>query len=208
MAVESSDNVFEALFLALPTAVFVIKDGRMQRVNQAFADLLGTTPAALAGRPINELIAPEDVELVTDRYKRRLAGEDIPSSFDFKLVRADGSLVPVRMQARVTESAGEPLVVGSVSDISDERTAELQLMAIARGAPIVVSAFDREGTFKLHIGRGLAKLGLEENQLVGASVYDAFKGVSPPSNLADCPNVLAWTHAVGLFTPAVRATWA
>ena len=176
MASASSENLFEALFLALPSAVFIIKAGRMERVNQAFAELLATTPDELAGRPIGELIAPEHVELVTERYSRRLAGEDIPSRFDFNLVRGDGTRVPVRMQARVTEFAGEQVVIGSLSDITGERTAEQQLMAIARGAPIVVSAYDREGVFKLQIGRGLEKLGLEENQLVGVSVYEAFKG--------------------------------
>lgn len=48
--------------------------------------------------------------------------------------------------------------------------------AVARGAPIVVSAYDLSGTILLHIGRGLEKLGLEQNQLRGASVFEAFKG--------------------------------
>lgn len=47
---------------------------------------------------------------------------------------------------------------------------------VARGAPVVISAYDLEGRFLLQIGKGLEKLGLGQNQLVGASVYDAFAG--------------------------------
>lgn len=47
---------------------------------------------------------------------------------------------------------------------------------VARGAPVVVSAYDQEGRFLLQIGKGLEKLGLGQNQLVGTSVYDAFAG--------------------------------
>lgn len=47
---------------------------------------------------------------------------------------------------------------------------------VARGAPLVISAYDREGKFILQIGKGLEKLGLQPNELVGASVFDAFAG--------------------------------
>ncbi len=53
---------------------------------------------------------------------------------------------------------------------------KLMFGEVARGAPIVISAFDREGRFLLQIGKGLAKLGLEPNQLRGASVFEAFAG--------------------------------
>lgn len=48
--------------------------------------------------------------------------------------------------------------------------------AIVLGAPLVISAYDLNGTFLLHIGRGLERLGLAENQLRGTSVFDAFRG--------------------------------
>lgn len=47
---------------------------------------------------------------------------------------------------------------------------------VARGAPIVISAYDLQGNFLLQIGKGLEKLGLLPNQLVGVSVREAFKG--------------------------------
>ncbi len=168
--------MFEALALGLPTAIFVIKAECLHWVNQAFADLLGEPREALAGRPFAEHTSPEDIEQVTQRHRRRLAGEDVPARYDFQLLRSDGARVPVQLEVRVIEWSGERLSVGSVTDISAQRRAEQYLTTIARGAPLVVSAYDREGVITLHIGRGLEKLGLEENQLVGVSVFEAFKG--------------------------------
>lgn len=50
------------------------------------------------------------------------------------------------------------------------------LLQVASGAPIVISIYDLNGTFLLHAGAGLKKLGLAQNQLRGASVFDAFAG--------------------------------
>lgn len=47
---------------------------------------------------------------------------------------------------------------------------------VARGAPLVISAYDRDGRFILQVGKAIDKLGLAQNQLVGVSVFEAFAG--------------------------------
>jgi rsbT co-antagonist protein RsbR len=65
--------------------------------------------------------------------------------------------------------------MGPTTEASDELLRDL-FGAIALGAPVVISAFDMQGRFLLHVGRGLERLGLEPNQLRGVSVFEAFKG--------------------------------
>jgi rsbT co-antagonist protein RsbR len=50
------------------------------------------------------------------------------------------------------------------------------LLQVASGAPIVISIYDMAGTFLLHAGAGLKKLGLAQNQLRGQSVFVVFAG--------------------------------
>ncbi|MCA9714414.1 MAG: PAS domain S-box protein [Myxococcales bacterium] len=176
MGTDAHNDSYAALFAALPTAVFIIKEGRLERVNAAFAELLGKAPDELHGTPITELIAPEHRELVVERYRSRLAGEDVPANYEFNLLRRDGSRLPVTMEARVAELGGERVTIGTITDIREQRRAKQLLAAVARGAPIVISAYDRDGVFELQTGRGLEKLGLAEDQLVGQSVFDAFAG--------------------------------
>ena len=47
---------------------------------------------------------------------------------------------------------------------------------VARGAPIVIDAYDLEGKILLHMGKGLERLGLQPNQFHGMSVFDVFAG--------------------------------
>ncbi len=167
------------LFHVLPLPVFILKAGAFLRVNQAFAELFGGQPSDIEGShatALNKFVAPEDREMVLQHFARRLAGEASPEQYEFCFLDREGRRKPVVMDVRMTEWEGEQVVVGVIKDVSDKRRLEQQMSKIARGAPIVLSVFDREGVFEMHIGRGLKKLGLQENQLVGTSVYDAFKG--------------------------------
>jgi rsbT co-antagonist protein RsbR len=60
---------------------------------------------------------------------------------------------------------------------------------VALGAPIVISVYNTEGRFLLQIGKGLEKLGLGQNQLMGTSVFDAFAGADEA--LSQIRNALA-----------------
>ncbi|HKJ59234.1 MAG TPA: GAF domain-containing protein, partial [Halobacteriales archaeon] len=55
----------------------------------------------------------------------------------------------------------------------DEVDAPL-LGTVARNVPIVLFALDEDGVFTRSEGRGLAALGLEQNEVVGESVYDLY----------------------------------
>jgi len=48
--------------LSVPALILELPSRRIRAANQAFADLLGTTPAAMVGRPNDEVIPFEDVE--------------------------------------------------------------------------------------------------------------------------------------------------
>jgi PAS domain-containing protein len=53
----------------------------------------------------------------------------------------------------------------------------LDINDIISELPIVVFVIDKDGKFLLSIGKGLEKLGLKPNQVVGLSVYDIYKDV-------------------------------
>lgn len=54
---------------------------------------------------------------------------------------------------------------------------DFHLRTVLTGAPIVLFALDKEGVFTLAEGKGLEKLGLRSDQLVGRSVFDAFRAL-------------------------------
>jgi two-component system cell cycle sensor histidine kinase PleC len=109
-------------------------------INEAFARMTGfgsmremsdfSEAEAEAGRNINNSIAihPDDRALVTEHMRRRLAGEEVVSHYEFRLQRQDGSIVWVDTRAALVNWDGQPASLSWMSDINVRKTMELELI--------------------------------------------------------------------------------
>ncbi|HMI30660.1 MAG TPA: ATP-binding protein, partial [Candidatus Limnocylindrales bacterium] len=69
------------------------------------------------------------------------------------------------------------------------RSVEMRLRAVVSGSPIVVFALDRDGTYTVSEGKGLARLGRTEGEAVGKSIYEMYKDF--PEIIANIDRCLA-----------------
>jgi signal transduction histidine kinase len=83
-----------------------------------------------AGRPqsVNAGIHPDDVPLVTEHIRRRLAGEETVSHYEFRLERRDGSIVWVDTRAALVNWDGQPASLSWMSDITQRKGIEVELI--------------------------------------------------------------------------------
>ena len=59
--------------------------------------------------------APEDLDMVADRYRRRWAGEQVPPEYEFRLLERDGETrVPVRLWVTLGDYEAAPATLGVV----------------------------------------------------------------------------------------------
>src|SRR5512133_1327054 len=79
------EEQYRTLFNSHQDGVFVIQGGKMVVVNQAFAQMIGYTPDELPGVPFPQLVAPEDLPVVAENYRRRQAGEPVDEEYIFHL---------------------------------------------------------------------------------------------------------------------------
>ncbi len=81
------------------------------------------------------------------------------------------------------------------------RASEAHLHYVISQMPVVMFVVDRDGTFTLSSGGGLARLGLEPGQAIGASAYEMYRDV--PAIVEGMRQLLAdgepreWTADVG-----------
>jgi light-regulated signal transduction histidine kinase (bacteriophytochrome) len=61
---------------------------------------------------------------VTQRVRARLAGEDVPSFYESRLLRKDGSIIDAELSAKVIEIFDHPIDVGIIRDITERKRAE------------------------------------------------------------------------------------
>ena len=90
--------------------------------NSALFRLLGAEPddTSQLEKRMEEWIHPDDLQRINQLYSQRMAGKDVPDSYEFRLVRVDGSYIWVSSRATLSQWAGEVCLVAYLSDISDE----------------------------------------------------------------------------------------
>lgn len=170
-------------FWKLTTEVFCsidVQDGRMQMLHGAWTNVVGFSDAELQTTPFFSLVHPDDVEAT------RIALETIAEAHDTarfacRLRIQGGTYRHTEWTAIAGQSPQQVHASGrDVTDLMAAKThAQLHegLMGqVAKGAPVVISLYDREGIYLTQIGAGLEKLGLQPNQLRGVSVFEAFRG--------------------------------
>ncbi len=104
--------------------IFIIQDAKIQFANEAFANIAGYAMEEVIGKSFMELVAPEDLEMVTDRYRRRQAGENVPREYEFRMLHRNGSRVIVNMNVGLINYRGKTASMGTVKDITGHKKTE------------------------------------------------------------------------------------
>jgi PAS domain S-box-containing protein len=116
---------------ALNDAVFTLDaEARFTFGNPAGERLTGYRLDELLGRSFTELVAPENLPELTDRFRRALAGEAISPHVWAEMIRKDGSRVAIELSMANLVLDGHIIGrVGVARDITDRQYAEEQIRA-------------------------------------------------------------------------------
>jgi PAS domain S-box-containing protein len=109
-------------------SIFVLQDGLVKFVNPASVKLLGYSKENLISTPFTEFIHPEDLELVSKNYIKRLKGEDLPSVYPFKVIAKDRTVKWVEVHAVVVYWEGKPATLNFLSDITERKPIEKECL--------------------------------------------------------------------------------
>ncbi len=183
--VGATDSWFRSLAETTEIAILVYREGYIY-ANPASERLTGYSAAELIGAPITLLVHPDFQAGVIERAKRRLAGEDLNSTVEMKVIRKDG--IERWAQVTTTRVQMEDGSAGLLSalDITERKEAELAL---------------RENQARLELER-------ERAQVTLASIGDGVIRTDPEGRI-DYLNPVAehltgWSAAEAQGQPALR----
>ncbi len=111
------------------------QDGVIVDMNPQLAEMLGYSVEELVGRPVLELVAPED----RDRVLAAMRGER-QRAYEHRALRKDGTTVLVETRARALVQGDRRLRVTAVRDLSERMRLEVELRRRERLAAIGVLA--------------------------------------------------------------------
>ncbi|KAF5425355.1 MAG: PAS domain-containing protein, partial [Candidatus Methanomarinus sp.] len=117
------DNIQDGLFL--------IQDGKLKFVNEAFSRIPGYTVDEVLGMDFKDFVAPEDKDMVVDRYARMMKGEKVLSNYEFHGIRKNETKrTTIYLVCSPITYQGKPAVLGTVKDITKRKQLEEQMQLI------------------------------------------------------------------------------
>ena len=126
-ALRESEAKYRALIENSNDAIFIAQDGGFRFSNPRTGDLSGYSKAELATISFAAIIHPNDREMVLDRHRRRLSGENFPSTYSFRIVRKDGQLRWVQLNTALITWENRPATLNILRDVSAQKELEDQL---------------------------------------------------------------------------------
>jgi PAS domain S-box-containing protein/putative nucleotidyltransferase with HDIG domain len=126
LAVEAYQAVVEHSLQGL----HVLQGGRAVFVNSACAKMLGYSKEellALSTEQIRNLVHPEDRQLAWRNYRDRIEEKAAPRSYEFRIIRKDGSVCWVEVFTSRIEYRGQPALQVAMIDITERKQAENSL---------------------------------------------------------------------------------
>lgn len=102
-------------------------------VNKRYVEMFGYDSAEeLIGKPLSATVHPDDLVRVTDINYRRIKGEPVPASYEFKGRRRDGSSFYAETSVASIIFQGEPVSLAYIRDITQRRHGEEAMLRIRR----------------------------------------------------------------------------
>jgi PAS domain S-box-containing protein len=145
---------------ALNDAVFTLDaEARFAFGNAAGERLTGYRLDELLGRSFMDLVAPENLPELTDRFRRAIAGEAISPHVWAEMMRKDGSRVPIELSMANLVLDGHIIGrVGVARDITDRQHAEEQIRASLQEKEVLLKEIHHRVKNNLQIISSLLKL--------------------------------------------------
>jgi PAS domain S-box-containing protein len=144
-----SEEKYRTLVERANDGIVIIQDGVVKLANQVLADMWGDTIDSIVGTPFTNYVHHDHLAELVERYRQRMAGEEVPSIYETILKRKDGSDVYVELNAGLITYQGAQADLVIARDITQRRQLEqelkerrLYLEAVLGSAPDAIVTLD------------------------------------------------------------------
>lgn len=105
------------------------EDFKFIYVNNKVCETFGRKSIEIIDKDFREFLDDESKQLVGDRYKKRQQGEEVPSAYEFTVVRKDGEKRRVEINSVIVEdSKSRKRTIVQLMDITERKKAEQELL--------------------------------------------------------------------------------
>jgi PAS domain S-box-containing protein len=126
-ALRASEEKYRVLVENTNEAVVVAQDGMLEFVNPKTIEITGYSKEELTSRPFVEFIHPDDREMVVERHRRRLKGEELLGVYPFRIIGRERNVKWVETNVVLMKWEGRPATLNFLNDITERKRVEEEL---------------------------------------------------------------------------------
>ena len=155
------------------------RQGAFVYANDQYCLMTGYSRDELSGMSFLDTVAPDDREAIQERYRRRQKGKQEPGMYEARLLRRDGTIMPVEISVCTMTYGGRVATASFFRDIIDRRKAEEDLRhseeyfrALIESSYDAITVLDMNGTRRYQSPSYERVLGRPLEAEEGTSVLD------------------------------------
>ncbi|MGV9169582.1 MAG: PAS domain S-box protein [Promethearchaeia archaeon] len=182
-----NSNLHEFVVEYSPSGILVVGDDfTFKYVNACLCNILGRTRSEIIGHDFRDFLHPDSMDFVSDRYLRKQKREKVPNTYEFKILRHDGTPRDVRITC--TTMKGQDGLVKSVAqmlDITEKKRSQRALHESERKSRTLVETMndglgmDNTDGEIVYVNQALVSmLGYSRDEILGMNGADILHGHS------------------------------
>jgi PAS domain S-box-containing protein len=120
-ALSQSEERYRRLVEDSFDGIFVHRGGKIEFANSRLYEMLGYEPEELQGADYLVMYPPDYRPLIHERCRARIDGQSVPTQYEVRLQRKDGSAFDAELNARIVRFAGQSAVQVCLRDITERK---------------------------------------------------------------------------------------
>jgi len=123
-------------------AIYIYRNNKFLFVNNKLCEITHYSEKEVMSMNIWDLLSGDDLDRVKEMAEKRVQGEEVPNSFEAKVMCKNGELKHCYFSVSVIFYEGEYAVLGQVRDITHKKVAELKVKSELERLDMIFNSID------------------------------------------------------------------
>jgi len=182
-ALRAAEEKYRTVVENANEVIFVVQDGAFKFGNSKAYNFAGCAKEEHHSGHFLDLLHPDDRQILLERHVRRLRGEELPSTYPYRLIDSEGKTRWINLCSVSISWEGRPAILCFANDITERRRAEEALRESEEKYRTILDNIE-DGYFEVDISGNLIFLnnsvgkisGYRFQELIGAN----YRKFTPP----------------------------
>ena len=171
---------FRRLVEGAAEGIITIQDGVIKYANPATETISGYKLEEIIGKPFVDFVHPDEREKLLERYRRRMAGEDVENQYETILIGKDGREIRAELRVSLIMFEGRLAELVLINDITEKKRileelkeSERRYRELFENSMDIIAVGELDGTL-VDVNRAIEAYGTKKNEVLGKNILELF----------------------------------